>query len=122
MSSLHRSHNLRKLVGKGEDIVGGLWYFYQFWPLGVDRVIWRGRLYYPEPKTASDRFLVEFHKVKDRDILMEDGHISERQQPIMKSGVIDHWVLQDEEIAIQHFNKVVSDYTSPQITKTAAEP
>ncbi len=92
------------------NIVGGIWYYYQFWPLGVDRVIWRGRIYYPEPKTASDRFLVEFHKVKDRDILMEDGHVSELQQPIMKSGLLDRWILQDEEIAIQHFIKVVDDY------------
>ena len=93
------------------NTVGGLWYYYQFWPLSVDRVIWQGRIYYPEPRTASDRFLVEFHKIKDRDILMEDGHVSENQHPIMKAGTIDTWLLQDEEIAIQHFNKVIDDYT-----------
>lgn len=103
------------------NIVGGLWYFYQFWPVAVDRVIWQGRLYYPEPTCASDRFFVEFHKVKDRDILMEDGHVCELQYPVMKAGVIDRWMLQDEEIAIQHFNKVVADYTAPRPARTAAE-
>ena len=96
------------------NTVGGLWYYYQFWPLDLDRVLWQGRIYYPEPKTASDRFLVEFHKIKDRDILMEDGHVSELQQPIMEAGLLDKWILQDEEIAIQHFNKTIDDFIRQQ--------
>jgi hypothetical protein len=68
-------------------------------------------MHYPKPKIASERFFQEYAKVTSRDILLEDGNVSERSQMALESGAIDSWTLQDEEIAIQHFNKVVADYT-----------
>lgn len=101
------------------NTVGGVWYYYQFWPLDAERVRFEVRMYYPEPKTASDRFFIECAKVRDRDILTEDGHVSERQQPLMKSGAIKYWSLQDEEIAIQHFNHAVMEYTGDRRSERA---
>jgi phenylpropionate dioxygenase-like ring-hydroxylating dioxygenase large terminal subunit len=103
------------------NTVGGVWYYYQFWPIAVDKVRFEVRMYYPQPKTASDRFFVEMAKVRDRDILSEDGHVSERQQPLMRSGAIKDWVLQDEEIAIQHFNYMVMQYAAGEPAQGAGE-
>jgi len=93
------------------NIANGAWFYHQFWPLSANRVRWESRMHYPKPKNASERFFQEYAKVTSRDILLEDGNVSERSQMALESGAIDSWTLQDEEIAIQHFNKVVADYT-----------
>ena len=53
----------------------------------------------------------DYSRLSSRDNLMADVQAAERSQPGLTAGLVKRWVLQDEEIAIQHFNKVVADYT-----------
>jgi phenylpropionate dioxygenase-like ring-hydroxylating dioxygenase large terminal subunit len=103
------------------NVVNGAWYQHQFWPLAADRVLWESRLYFAKPANASDRFFQEYSTVASRDILLEDGQASERTQGALESGAIDRLIIQDEEIAIQHFNMMVASYTRNNSAKMAAE-
>lgn len=96
------------------NVRDGIWYRHQFWPLTVDTVLWEVRYYYAAPRNATELFYQYFNRLVSRDNLVEDGNVSERSQWALKSGLVDNWVLQDEEIAIRHFNKVVSDFTERQ--------
>jgi phenylpropionate dioxygenase-like ring-hydroxylating dioxygenase large terminal subunit len=93
------------------NLVRGSWFRHQFWPISVDKVLWEVRLYYAKPPNASEAFFQDYSRYTSRDNLSEDGNASERSQMALAGGLIKQWVLQDEEIAIHHFNKVVADYT-----------
>jgi phenylpropionate dioxygenase-like ring-hydroxylating dioxygenase large terminal subunit len=93
------------------NLVRGSWFCHQFWPLAVDKVLWDVQMFYPKPVNASEAFFQDYSRYTSRDNLSEDGNTSERTQMGLRAGLLDHWILQDEEIAIQHFNKVVADYT-----------
>ena len=92
----------------------GMWYYHQFWPLAADKVLWEIRYYYEKPQNATEAFYQYFNRVVSRDNVIEDGNVCQRSQWALKSGLIDHWTLTDEEIAIQHLNKVIADYTHTQ--------
>ncbi len=93
------------------NLVRGNWTRYQLWPLSIDRVLWEARFYFARPRTASDLLFQDYSRLSSRDNLMADVQAAERSQPGLRAGLVRRWVLQDEEIAIQHFNKVVADYT-----------
>ena len=67
-------------------------------------------MYFPEAKNAGERFSQEYSKITTRDVLLEDASVLERLQKVMASGAKKEINLQDEEIAIRHFNKVVEDH------------
>lgn len=103
------------------NLVRGSWFRHQFWPISVDKVQWDVRMYYAKPSSASEAFFQDYSRYTSRDNLSEDGNASERSQMALAGGFIKQWVLQDEEIAIHHFNKVVADYTERFEMSAAAE-
>lgn len=92
------------------NLVMGGWYAYQFWPLEVGKVLWETRMCFSKPLNASQQFFQYYARYASRDNLMEDGNVSEQQYRALKSGVLKRMLIQDEEIAVQHFYKVVDDY------------
>lgn len=112
-NSTHWSFDINNIFPNFQlNVVNGAWYTHSFWPTAPDKVRWESRMYFARPSKASERFFQEYSKVVTRDVLMEDGILSERIQHVLHSGAIDNWLVQDEEIAVQHFNKVVADYVS----------
>jgi phenylpropionate dioxygenase-like ring-hydroxylating dioxygenase large terminal subunit len=103
------------------NTVRGEWFQHQFWPLARNKVLWEVKLYYSKPRNASQVFFQDYSRYTSRDNLMEDVYASERSQLGLDAGLTKRWVLQDEEIAIQHFSKVVADYTQGQAPRVAAE-
>ena len=92
------------------NAVNETWYRHHFWPISVDRTLWESRLYFPEAQNPGERFSQEYSKVSTRDVLLEDGSTLEHSQMGVASGVKTHFHLQDDEIGIRHFHKVVQDY------------
>ena len=90
----------------------GTYISYSFWPLAVDRTLWETRIYYPRAESAGQRFSQEYAKCALRDTLLEDGNIIEAVQSNLASGARTHFALQDQEILVRHFHKVVSDSVS----------
>jgi len=82
---------------------------YHFWPLAVDRTIWEIRVHFREPLSVRERIRQEYFKCISRDTLQEDTAMHEAVHSGLASRAKPHIILQDNEIAIRHFHKVMED-------------
>ena len=83
---------------------------YSFWPLAVDQTRWDISLYFPPAASASQRIGQEYMKCLLRDILHEDAFSHEQIQAGLASRAKKYLLLQDEEIQIRHFHRVLEGY------------
>ena len=83
---------------------------YSFWPLAVDQTRWDISLYFPPAARASQRIGQEYMKCLLRDILHEDAFSHEQIQAGLASRAKKYLLLQDEEIQIRHFHRVLEGY------------
>ncbi len=83
---------------------------YNFWPLAVDRCIWEIKFHFPPAETAGQRLSQEYLKHRICDVLQEDAVAHETLQTGLTSRAKTHLILQDDEIQIRHFHKVLEDY------------
>ena len=83
---------------------------YMLWPVAVDRTIWEIRMHFSAPATRRERLQQEFFKCFIRDTLQEDTLAHESVHAGIASGVRSHLILQDDELPIRHFHKVLGDY------------
>ena len=83
---------------------------YMLWPVAVDRTIWEIRMHFSAPATRRERLQQEFFKCFIRDTLQEDTLAHESVQAGIASRVRSHLILQDDELPIRHFHKVLGDY------------
>ena len=82
---------------------------YHFWPLAVDRTIWEIRIHFREPLSVRERLRQEYFKCISRDTLQEDTAMHETVHAGLSSRAKSHIILQDNELAIRHFHKVLDD-------------
>jgi len=90
--------------------LGGTFLHYRLWPMGPEQTVWEIRLYTRKPKNAGEVLAQEFLKAGLRDTLHEDAGSHERTQSVLKSGAKKHMILQDEEVQIRFFHKMVDDH------------
>ncbi len=88
----------------------GMYITHHVWPLSVDRCVWEARAYLPRPVDAGSWFATEYTRCMLRDAWLEDGSTLEASQVGIASGVIDHFILQDQELMIRHYHKVLNEY------------
>ncbi len=91
-------------------LLRGTYFTYNIWPLAVDRSMWEIRVFYPPAANAGQLFSQEFGKAGIRDTLREDAFTHEKIQSVLKSGAKRQFHLQDEELVVRHFLRVVDDY------------
>ena len=87
---------------------------YNFWPIAVDRTRWEVKQYYPSYQDAGNLFAHEVGKVLFRDTVLEDLGTLERTQSVLKSGAKDRFFLNDQEVLIRRFNKIIDDYVGAE--------
>ncbi|WP_025373891.1 aromatic ring-hydroxylating oxygenase subunit alpha [Advenella mimigardefordensis] len=80
---------------------------YTFRPIAHNKILFEGRVYYPEMTTAGGRFFLEYMKVVLRDVLLEDMSTLERTQAAAETGAKRFMILQDSEILVRHGAHVV---------------
>lgn len=83
---------------------------YNFWPLAVDRCTWEIKFHFPPAETASQQLSQEYLKHRICDVLQEDAVAHETLQAGLTSRAKTHLILQDDEIQIRHFHKVLEDH------------
>jgi phenylpropionate dioxygenase-like ring-hydroxylating dioxygenase large terminal subunit len=88
----------------------GMYITHNVWPIAVDRAVWEARAYLPRAENAAELFSREYSKCLLRDAWLEDGSTLEASQSGLESGAITHFILQDQELMIRHFQKVLQDY------------
>ena len=85
---------------------------YSYWPTAVDKTFANLRAYFPEPKNAGERFVQEYSKRMNRDVILEDLSTLEQIQSVLNSGAIKDMILQDQEVAVRYAAKTVDKYVS----------
>jgi len=93
-------------------LFGGFCLTHHMWPITVDRSVWEARLYLPKAENAAQWFSREYTRCVTRDVWLEDGSTLENVQIGLTSGVIIHFILQDQELLVRHANKVLEDFIS----------
>jgi phenylpropionate dioxygenase-like ring-hydroxylating dioxygenase large terminal subunit len=88
----------------------GMYITHNVWPIAVDRAVWEARAYLPRASNAAELFSREYSKCLLRDAWLEDGSTLEASQIGLESGAITQFILQDQELMIRHFQKVLQDY------------
>jgi phenylpropionate dioxygenase-like ring-hydroxylating dioxygenase large terminal subunit len=88
----------------------GMYITHNVWPVSHDRSIWEARVYLSQPENAAQVFTREYSRVLLRDAWLEDGSTLEASQEGIESGAISHFLLQDQELCVRHFAKVIRDY------------
>jgi phenylpropionate dioxygenase-like ring-hydroxylating dioxygenase large terminal subunit len=88
----------------------GMYITHNIWPISVDRTVWEARVYLPQPENPAQWFTAEYPKCMLRDAWLEDGSTLECTQTGLNSGAISHFILQDQELMIRHFQKQLRDY------------
>ena len=83
---------------------------YSLWPIAVDRTVWEIRIHFSAPATRRERLQQEYFKCVIRDTLQEDTAAHESVHAGIASRVRTHLILQDNELPIRHFHKVLGDY------------
>jgi len=89
------------------DVSEGSYFTHQFLPLAVDRTLWMSTQYFPQAKTAAQRFSQEYGNVIFRDVILEDGRTFEETQSVLSSGAKKAFYLHDEEILVRHSHHVI---------------
>ncbi len=83
---------------------------YNLWPLAVDRTLWEIRMYFRKPETLREQLRQEYFKCVTLDTLQEDTVAHENVYAGLASRAKSHIILQDGEIALRFFHKVVEDH------------
>ncbi len=83
---------------------------YNFWPLALNRTIWEIRYYFPPATSVARRLGQEFYKCLIRDVQQEDSVAHEAIYAGLASRAKTRLNLQDEEITIRYFHKVLEDH------------
>ena len=89
----------------------GSYFTHQFWPVAVDRTIWKSTQYFPKARTAGQRFSQEYGHVLFRGVILEDGNVLEATQSVLASGAKKTFVLHDEELLVRHSHHIVERMT-----------
>ncbi|MBF6567576.1 MAG: aromatic ring-hydroxylating dioxygenase subunit alpha [Candidatus Binataceae bacterium] len=90
--------------------LGGNYLTYNIWPVSVSSSVWEVSVYQPATDKPSERFAEEYARCRLRDLLQEDASNHEAIQASLNSGALAHFQLQDEEIQIRHFHKMVREH------------
>ena len=90
----------------------GMFLTHQAWPISSNRAIWEARLYLAEPTDAVQTWAREYSRALLRDAWLEDGSTLEASHEGLESGAISHFALQDQELCVRHFAKVLEDYVN----------
>ena len=87
----------------------GMFQTHNWWPLGPDRLHQRIRMYGPEPRKPSERWALEYARCMSKEVWLEDLGTLEASQMMIASGVRKEMHLQDQEVLVRHFHRVVQD-------------
>ncbi|HVX18825.1 MAG TPA: aromatic ring-hydroxylating dioxygenase subunit alpha [Acidimicrobiales bacterium] len=82
---------------------------YSTWPIAVDRVLFEARMYFPKPRTASDRLAQELTAVEFKEFLLQDANLLECAQSMLAMRVKDNFPLADEEVVVRHIHQTSRD-------------
>jgi phenylpropionate dioxygenase-like ring-hydroxylating dioxygenase large terminal subunit len=89
------------------------WYnTHQFWPTSHNTLTFEGAVYSLPAKTASERVGREMAAVSFKEYSLQDVSTLEATQLGIESRVVDQYPLNDQEVLVRNFHKVVADWVN----------
>ncbi len=88
----------------------GTYFTHNIWPLAIDRTVWEVKMYSIPAEKPGQQFSQEYGKCVFFAALMEDASTHEMTQSTLASGAKEFMHLQDQEVCIRHFHKVVAEH------------
>ena len=87
------------------------WYnTHQFWPTSHNTLIFEGNVYSLPAKSAAERVGREMAAVAFKEYSLQDANTLEATQMGLEARVIDRFPLNDQEVLVRNFHKVVADW------------
>ena len=89
---------------------------FRFWPISVERTLWEfhGMGIDPPAHTAGDRFAQQYRDALQRQIFCEDVFVHTAVQSNLRSGAKSHFLFQDLELTLRHFDYTVREWLARQ--------
>ncbi len=86
------------------------WYLtYHYWPTAENKHLFEAVLYFVPPATPLDRVRQEYAASVFKEFALQDANTLEATQSMISSGVVDTFVLNDQEILCRHHHAVVRE-------------
>jgi hypothetical protein len=96
------------------------WYLtYHYWPTSYNSHLFEGTLYFPQPRTPRERIAQELAAVSFKEYGLQDANTLEATQTMVESGVVDKFLLCDQEVLIRHLHKETAAWVEDYQRKTA---
>jgi hypothetical protein len=96
--------NLEILIYRG-------WYLlYRYWPTSHNTHRFEGMLCFQPATTVHERVEHEVAAVVFKDFALQDAGMLTGTQTALESGIVTGSPLNDQEILVRHFHKVVADW------------
>lgn len=94
-----------------EILVYGGWYLlYRYWPTSHNTHRFEGYLAYHPARNVRERVEHEVSSVVFKEFALQDAGMLGGTQAALDTGVVDGFPLNDQEILVRHFHKVVGDW------------
>jgi phenylpropionate dioxygenase-like ring-hydroxylating dioxygenase large terminal subunit len=87
------------------------WYnTHQYWPTSYHSVVFEGNVYSLPARSASERVGREMAAVSFKEYAIQDANTLEATQMGLEARVIDRWPLNDQEVLVRNFHRVVGNW------------
>jgi nitrite reductase/ring-hydroxylating ferredoxin subunit len=87
------------------------WYnTHQFWPTSYNSVSFEGNVYSLPARSAAERVGREVAAVSFKEYSLQDANTLEATQMGLEARVVDSYPLNDQEVIVRNFHKVVSEW------------
>ncbi|RAY16930.1 aromatic ring-hydroxylating dioxygenase subunit alpha [Actinomadura craniellae] len=98
--------NLEILIYRG-------WYLlYRYWPTSHNTHHFEAMLCFQPATTVQERVEHEVAAVVFKEFALQDAGMLTGTQTALESGVLDRFPLNDQEVLVRHFHKVVADWVA----------
>jgi nitrite reductase/ring-hydroxylating ferredoxin subunit len=97
------------------------WYLmYRYWPTSVGTHRFEATLGFHPARTVRERVEHEVAAVVFKEFALQDAGMLGGTQAALETGIVDEFPLNDQEILVRHFHKVVGDWVEEHARSTAA--
>ncbi len=97
------------------------WYLmYRYWPTSTGSHRFEGTLAFQPARTVRERIEHEVAAVVFKEFALQDAGMLGGTQAALETGVLDEFHLNDQEVLVRHFHKVVGDWVDEHVR--AKEP
>jgi nitrite reductase/ring-hydroxylating ferredoxin subunit len=89
------------------------WYLlYRYWPTSAGTHRFEGTLAFHPARTVRERIEHEVAAVVFKEFALQDAGMLGGTQAALETGIVDRFPLNDQEILVRHFHKVVGDWVT----------